>query len=451
MPDLMTNYGPFENGVAIRGMTVAQAHSGNVYWVHHSGSNANRGTYDRPVASIDTAIGLCTANAGDIIMVKAGHAESVIAAAGIDADIAGISIIGLGRGTDMPEVTISTATTADIDIDAANITIRGIRFICAIDSMAAGIDVNSTDFTLEDCEFYESSATGLVWVDINGGAANACDRARIRNNRFVCTTAANWDAAIELGEVAAHVEIASNDIVGDFDDACVHNPTGKVLTHLLVRGNYMRQDQTGDHAMELVSACTGAMIGNTFVTDSDLTVVDQGSLTATDNWFANLGSADVAATPYPAASDGGYNPRFGTRVTKSSTLASDPDDLFTVTGKCLITLMVGEVTSVVATSTSMSINTSTNSIVLVASTDIVGDGAGVLYIVSGDPDDGLNGQASGADNNADAARIRTGFHAPILVNDDRIYMNLDGAGTGLVQWDLYYVPLEAGASITSSA
>lgn len=144
---------------------------------------------------------------------------------------------------------------------------------------------------------------------------------------------------------------------------------------------------------------------------------------------------------------GGYIQGYGFRVTKTATLASAPDALFDITGKCMITLMVGEVTSVVATSTSLSLNTSTNNQVIVASTQITTDAAGTLYYVSGDPDLGLNG---GDTPGVDAAFMKVGTLAPFVVNDDQIEQNVDGAGTGLIEWTVYYQPLESGAVIAAA-
>jgi hypothetical protein len=143
-----------------------------------------------------------------------------------------------------------------------------------------------------------------------------------------------------------------------------------------------------------------------------------------------------------------FLPGFGRRVTKSSTIASAPDMLFDVTGKCMITLMFGEVTSVIATSTSMSLNTSTNDDVIVASTQITTDAVGTQYVVSGDPDLGFNG---GGTPTIDTAMFKVGTVAPFIVNDDTIEMNVNTAGTGLVEWVLYYLPLEDGATVAAAA
>lgn len=138
----------------------------------------------------------------------------------------------------------------------------------------------------------------------------------------------------------------------------------------------------------------------------------------------------------------------GRLVTKSSTIASAPDALFDVTGLCEITLMIGEVTSAIATSTSMSINTSTNDDVIVASTQVTTDAIGTLYLVSGDPDLGFNGGGTPA---IDSMMEKVGTHASWYVNDDQIEMNVNSAGTGLITWSLWYKPLESGAQVVAAA
>jgi hypothetical protein len=143
-----------------------------------------------------------------------------------------------------------------------------------------------------------------------------------------------------------------------------------------------------------------------------------------------------------------FIPTFGRRVTKASTIASAPDALFDVTGMCMITLMVGEVTSAIATSTSMSINTSTNDQVMSASTQVTTDAIGTLYVVTGDV--GLGFNANGVPG-IDAAILDVGTIAPIIMNDDQIEMNVNTAGTGLVNWTLYYWPMEDGATVAAAA
>lgn len=137
---------------------------GSIFFVSSvTGSAGYPGTSDElPLATIDAAINKCTANKGDVIYVLPGHAETIAAAAGIDADVAGISIIGLGSGSLKPTITLGTATTADIDIDAANITFKNLRFVSDINDLAVVLDVNEDYFTCIDCDFVSSSTKECI-------------------------------------------------------------------------------------------------------------------------------------------------------------------------------------------------------------------------------------------------------------------------------------------------
>src|SRR4051812_44805907 len=87
-------------------------HPNDIFFVS-SGTGTDAAGYgqnpDSPVATIDYAIGLCAAGKGDTIYVLPGHTETIIAAAGVAADVASINIIGLGTGRNRPRVNYTTA------------------------------------------------------------------------------------------------------------------------------------------------------------------------------------------------------------------------------------------------------------------------------------------------------------------------------------------------------
>lgn len=160
------------------------------------------------VSTIDLAVGKCTASKGDRIIVMAGHVETITAAAGLDLDVAGITLIGLGSGPSRPQINFTTATTADMDVDAAGITMVNFLFTGGVDALAAPIDVNASDFNLLNCEWRDvtGQATDVILADANAdrllvdghfhnGAAAAggasaialigCDNPVIRNFRII--------------------------------------------------------------------------------------------------------------------------------------------------------------------------------------------------------------------------------------------------------------------------
>lgn len=274
--------------------------TGNRFYVHHSGSTSTSAgrNPDAPISTIDAAIGLCTASQGDIIYVMPGHAESVIAAAGIACDVAGISIIGLGNGENRPVVTFTTADTATMTITAANVLVKNIVFKNDIDSQAVCVPVTGAGSGLEDCEFLEgSSKQFLIAVDL-GEDRTFCRRVYIKS------VAVGANSGIKISAAKDRISIIGCEIFGDFADACIHNPTSAVATRLRIEDNVLTNLQSGDHAIELVSACTGVInrniVNSTLAAAGTAGAIDQGSCYANLNYGVDA-TADVQGILNPVA------------------------------------------------------------------------------------------------------------------------------------------------------
>lgn len=278
MPSRNTNYPKgFPNGLSVRGMPLLMSYPGNIFWVDsNGGANGGKGTFDRPFDSIDYAVGRCTANNGDIIVVKAGHVETVSAAAGLDLDVAGIAIVGLGSGSLRPTINFTTAVGADMDVDAADITMVNFLFTGGIDALTGPIDVNAADFALLNCEYRDvtGQATDVIVADANAdrllidgyyhnGAAAAggasaivlvgMDNPTIRNFKIVGNFTAG---AIECRTTAVvDLDISSGYIwTKNAADLCIRDQitgsTGKIGPDL----TFMLQD----NAANITEAVTGA-------------------------------------------------------------------------------------------------------------------------------------------------------------------------------------------------
>lgn len=164
--------------------------TGNVFFVDDSGSDSNDGlSPDHPFKTLDYAIGRCTASHGDIIYVMPGHAETTTA---IAADVAGISIIGLGNGRARPTFTATTAASDLIDVTADNIMIKNIRLAGAASGCTSLISVAANDFMCVSCSL-EHGATPLIAVIVTGGY----DRFVFKDCLFL-GTAAGPDCSIDL-------------------------------------------------------------------------------------------------------------------------------------------------------------------------------------------------------------------------------------------------------------
>jgi len=163
-----SNYPGGFNNVTIRGVPITQSHPGQVYWVSNAtptlpgqvgGSNGNPGTFNAPFGTLAFAVTSCTANRGDIIFIKPGHAETISTATALAFDIAGIAIVGLGTGTKRPTFTLDTAATTTIAVSADNISISNCRFIGNFLGITSAFTVAAAAyFTIDNCSFTDTSA-----------------------------------------------------------------------------------------------------------------------------------------------------------------------------------------------------------------------------------------------------------------------------------------------------
>lgn len=185
----------FSKGVTIRNLPVLNTYANKVFWVDSvHGSDGNRGTFDRPFSTIDYAVGQCTASVGDVIMVKAGHVETVTAAAGIALDVAGITLVGLGNSRNRPKINFTTAVGASMKVTAANITMSNFWFTGGIDALTNPIHVDAADFVLTDWTY--TDVTGQC-TDCVLTTANA-DRMELANFEYDGATAAGTNAGIAI-------------------------------------------------------------------------------------------------------------------------------------------------------------------------------------------------------------------------------------------------------------
>lgn len=111
---------------------------------------------NKPFATIDYAItptagDTPTANNGDVIFVLPGHVETVTAA--ITLDVAGLSIIGLGIGTDRPQV--DSASNIDrMTITAVNCLVEGLYFNEGTSAAQTSVINIAADYTtIRNCQF----------------------------------------------------------------------------------------------------------------------------------------------------------------------------------------------------------------------------------------------------------------------------------------------------------
>lgn len=272
--------------------------TGNIFFVDSGASASGSGlSPEDPKTTIDAAIGLCTANNGDVIFVMEGHAETLAAdASDIAADVAGISIIGLGVGETRPVITFTHAD-ATVAISAANVRVKNLVFKNGVASQAAVVTISAAGAIVEDCDFLEGASTQYLVGVIAGEDRNVVQRCYFKS----VTAGAN--SAIKISAAKDRITLLDNEVFGDFADACIHNPTSAVATRLSIRNNILTNLQSGDHAIELVSACTGVIarnvVNSTLAAVGSKTAIDPGSCYCVENYGSD-GVGDVSGVINPA-------------------------------------------------------------------------------------------------------------------------------------------------------
>jgi len=134
---------------------------------------------------------------------------------------------------------------------------------------------------------------------------------------------------------------------------------------------------------------------------------------------------------------------------------SGTDDLFTVTGRVLITSLTGEVTTVIGGAATLKIRDITNSVDLCAATTIDSDAVGTMYALTSISANILNG--TGATPVVGSIPNITGAQQVdvAIVGDVQAALTLsqvlDAADTGAITWRLTYIPLVASATVAAAA
>lgn len=280
--------------------------TGQVYYVNSGtgaiapgaigGSDGNDGLSPQtPFATIDYAIGQCTANRGDVIYAMPGHKENITAA--ITMDVAGVSVIGLGRNR--PQLQYD-GTGGIVNFTAADCLWSNIRHTASIASVVAGINVSAADRVTFDSLLFDFDATGIEFVLMLDADTNA-DYLTIQNCRFVAEPIDGCASAIKLDD-CDHVSLLYNTVQGDYNSVAIDGAAdASNCLDLLVLGNVVENRDTG-LAIDLDDAATGFCAHNVIFGGGALAAnVDWGACGAVENYVCDLADTSGVLIPTTAS------------------------------------------------------------------------------------------------------------------------------------------------------
>jgi hypothetical protein len=288
----------FAGGVSISGVPVLTSIPGNVFWVDSggNGSNGNKGTTpEQAWATIDYAIGRCTASNGDVIFVSPGHAETL--AANITMDVIGVSVIGLGRGTLRPTVTVG-AFDGTVAMTAANSAMSNIRFVLedTDDTVASAITITADGCMVSGCETVVH-ATAQFTTHLT---ATDSQFVEIRNNRFMSLHTASSTSGIVV-DGCDDLIMDGNVVDGHFTEHGLDNTTpgsaDEILRATITNNLFMNRSTTGgDLCVQLDAAATGFFAYNQLVGGLATTAAnfDIGNMATCESYISDTVGVDVA-------------------------------------------------------------------------------------------------------------------------------------------------------------
>lgn len=194
--------------------------TGNIFFVHSGTGNDSEGygsEPDKPFATIDYAIGKCTANQGDRIYVMPGHAENLTSATSLVIDVAGIQIIGLGYGGNKPKLTYTTAAAATISMTAANVLFDNFYLYSDYTNgitAAMNIGPGADHFVMRNITIQEGANTKEFLKSII--IADECDNGWIDNFEFFGVAGGDTAKCIDIDGDSDFLKITNFRIFGDF-------------------------------------------------------------------------------------------------------------------------------------------------------------------------------------------------------------------------------------------
>jgi len=236
---------------------------GNVFYVD-SNTGTNGSGYgrspDSPLASIDYAVGLCTANNDDVIVALPGHVETIAAAGGLAIDVAGVTVIGLGRGTKQAKLDFTTAATATCTMSAVNCQLIGFQVEASYADIASEIVVSGDGCRIADCRFLEPTTDENALINILTGAANTADDLVVENCQFLGVDGANT-IGVSFPNAQARPIVRNNFFSGVFETGAIR--AAGVITQCLIADNVINNTSgDADECISIADTSTGAVVRN---------------------------------------------------------------------------------------------------------------------------------------------------------------------------------------------
>lgn len=281
---------------AVRGLIKGRA----FYVDSATGSNSNDGSsWTKAVATIDYAVGLCTADRGDIIYVAPGHTETISAAAGLAIDVAGVSVIGIGRGSKQPKLDFTTSAAATCTISGANCTLENFQIEASFADIVSCVVVSADDVAIRNCRFLEPTTDENMLIGVLTGAANSADGLIVEGCEFRGLDAANT-IGVSFPNAQSRVIVRNNLFAGVFETGAI-KAVG-VLSQCLVVNNWINNTSAdADECISIADTSTGVVayntVGNNLAGNATTNINCGTTMTMAQNFSTDKGDVQGVLDP----------------------------------------------------------------------------------------------------------------------------------------------------------
>lgn len=277
---------------------------GNTFYVDSSLSAAGDGSSPAlALATLDAAFALCTANKGDRILVLPNHAETVTGAGGIAHDVAGVSVIGLGRGNQRPRFLMDAGTTVTYLISAADAYVENLVFASGHADVVTCFNVTGAYAWINGCEFVDNVVNENFLSGVSAtGADNTADGLKVTNCRFMTPDAATLGFIMTTGDV--EFLVCQNNIVvseGTGLATMITNATGKDMKRCDVRWNFLSSKATAGNLFisnDTASPNNSGIIAHNRCGHADVTTTHTMGAVGGCRFFDNLSTSVDSASGF---------------------------------------------------------------------------------------------------------------------------------------------------------
>lgn len=203
--------------------------------------DADGGNRTFPTLAAMVADGNVVTARGDVIIVLPGHTETISSSTALSISKAGLYIQGLGYGSSRPTFTLDTATTATINITAANVTFNNCLFVANFAAIVSLFTLTTaSDLALLGCEFRDS-ASNLNFINIidTDATSNHADGIKIEDCRRTGAGADTNTTIIKMDGTNDRLYVKRNYFAhAAITDGCLMIiATGKVVTNAEIELN----------------------------------------------------------------------------------------------------------------------------------------------------------------------------------------------------------------------